>query len=117
VTDNLAHNVVRVVVIGLVVQLAVIGYVFYSGYKSRVETVTFQRAACERGKLDRKDNADFQVAHTEYIRKVTGAASVHEDVKKAARTAIKTFERTSQRLSKRAVLKCQAAIPNATLFP
>lgn len=116
-TDKTAHKLGILIVIGMLVQLAVIGYVFYSGYQRRVDTVKFQRLACERGKLDRKDNADFQVAHTVYITTVTGAKSVKEDVKRAARTAVVTFNRTSQSLAKRSTIDCTKVFPDATVFP
>lgn len=112
-----AHNLGILIVIGMIVQLAVIGYVFYASYQGRVNTVTAQRAGCARAKLDRTDNADFQTAQKVYIIKVTDANSVKEDVKRAAREAIKTFNRTSARLTKRSKLVCARAFPKASLFP
>lgn len=65
--ERTAHILARLIVIGLVAQLGVIGYVFYAGYWGRVETVKNQRIACERNELDRADNAAFQRAHATYI--------------------------------------------------
>lgn len=56
-TDSTAQKLVILVVLGMVAQLFVIGYVFYSNYQGRVSTVKNQRAACERSKLDREANA------------------------------------------------------------
>lgn len=112
-----ATGLAKLVVVGMLVMLGVTAYVFYTDYAGRVNSVTAQRAACERGKLDRNSNAAFQRAHTEYITTVTGAKSVKEDVKKAARKAVKTFRKTSQELSERAKIKCAQAIPKASFFP
>lgn len=116
-TKQTGQRVVQVVVIGMLVQLAVIGYVFYSAYARRVDATKNNRAACERNKLDRTDVADFQKAQTVYITSVTGAASVKEDVKRAARKAILTFDRTSQGLTERSKIDCTKAFPDPTLFP
>jgi hypothetical protein len=113
--DHLA--LAKLVLIGLVVQLLVIGYVFYSGYQTHANNIRNQRAGCERNKQDRADSAAFQTAQTVYINKVTGAASVKEDVKRAAREARKTFDRTSASLTARSKIDCKKAFPDATLFP
>lgn len=110
-------RVVKLVIGCLIVQLLLLGYVFYQSYEGRVDLVGAQRAACERGKLDRTDNADFQRAHTTYIIHVTDAQSVEEDVKKAARQAVKTFKRTSEDLSKRAKIHCAEVFPKASIAP
>lgn len=105
------------ILIGLVVQLGVIAYVGYSTYQGRKDTVKYQRAGCERSKLDRTDNADFQKAQSVYIRRVTRAVSVKEDVKIAAREARKTFKRTSASLGRRSKINCETAFPNARIIP
>jgi hypothetical protein len=83
----------------------------------RVDMTANTRAGCERNKLDRSDVAAFQRAQTTYITSVTGAASVHEDVKRAARKAILTFDRTSKGLTARSKIDCKKAFPDPTLFP
>lgn len=112
-----AARVVKLLICGMLAMLVVVAYVFYTDFEGRKNTVTAQRAGCERSKLDRTANAAFQRAHTEYITTVTGAKSVKEDVKKAARKAVKTFQRTSKDLSKRAKIKCRKAFPKASFFP
>lgn len=116
-TDRTARLLAILVVVGMVVQLGVIAYVGYSFYDGRKTTVENQRAGCERSKKDRTDNADFQKAHSTYIRKVTRASSVKEDVKEAAREARKTFKRTSKSLAKRSKIDCAEAFPKARLLP
>lgn len=111
------RQLAMLITIGMAVQLLVIGYVFYNSYAGRVNVVTSQRRGCERGKQDRKDNADFQRAQSKYIRKVVLAQSVQEDVKDAAREARKTFTRTSKSLTKRSRINCEKAFPKAGFFP
>jgi hypothetical protein len=111
------RSLAKLIIIGMCVQLLVIGYVFYQSYQGRVDVVNSQRAGCERGKLDRTDNADFQRAHAEYIRKVVLAASVKQDVKDAAYTALDTFSRTSASLTKRAKINCEDVYPKVSLIP
>lgn len=107
----------KLILIGMVVQLLVISYVFYNTYDGRVNTVKAQRRGCERSKKDRLANADFQQAHRRYIDKVVLAKSVEEDVKRAARAAVKTYNRTSAELSERALINCSTAFPKARLIP
>jgi hypothetical protein len=116
-TNETGRKLALLILIGMLAQLLVIGYVFYSAYERRVEMTGKSRVACERNKLDRADNADFQRAHTKYITSVTGAASVQEDVKRAARKAVVTFRRTSNSLTSRSKIDCKTAFPDPTLFP
>jgi uncharacterized membrane protein YebE (DUF533 family) len=108
---------VKMIIVGMVVQLSVVGYVAYSSWKGHDDTAKNSQAGCERTKQDRKDNADFQTAQKNYINKVVLAQSVKPDVKNAAREAIKTFDRTSASLTKRAKIDCDAAFPKGGIFP
>jgi hypothetical protein len=56
-TRRQGAGLAKMIIIGLLVQIAVIGYVFYQSYAGREEVVNSQRLGCERGKLDRKANA------------------------------------------------------------
>lgn len=107
----------RLIVLGMAVQLAVIVFVFYRDYQGRVNLVAAQQRGCERYKQDRKDNADFQIAHAKYITRVTSAQSVKEDVKSAAREALNTFDRTSSALLRRSKVLCSDVYPKASLIP
>lgn len=51
-------SLAKLIVIGMAVQLLVIGYVFYQSYQGRSDLVDSQRAGCARGKKDRVDNAN-----------------------------------------------------------
>ena len=67
--------------------------------------------ACENNRKDRIDNAAGWTAHRWYIQRVTGAASVKEDVKSAARKANLTYTRISERLTSRADIDCGGVLP------
>lgn len=111
------QSLAMLVVIGMAVQLAVISLVFVQGYRANTKLLDFQRAACERGKLDRKSNAAFQTAHKQYIDKVVLAQSVQEDVKRAARDAVEVYQITAADLRSRASIDCNEVFPKEGLFP
>ncbi len=67
--------------------------------------------ACENSRQDRIDNAAGWTKHRWYIEKVTGAASVREDIKSAAREAIGTYDRISKHLTERAEIDCGGLLP------
>lgn len=115
-------SIAKLLIAMLFVQLAILAFVYTElnsareddarqAHEARKEIRMGQFMACERGKLDRRDNADFQRAHTTYITTVTGAASVKEDVKVAAREAKKTFDRTADSLDARSRIDCAKAYP------
>lgn len=93
------------------VQIGLVIYIKNESQIARKGLVDFQHKGCERGKLDRKDNSDFQRAQAKYIKKVTGAKSVKEDVKIAAREARKVFVRTSRSLINRSKINCKQRLP------
>lgn len=95
----------------------VAGLPLVAAYVQRQSVVVSSRAACERTKLDRADNAAGWTAHRNYITQVTGAASVKEDVKAAARGAVKTYARISVSLTERSLIDCADAYPDASLMP
>lgn len=95
----------KIVVIGLFVNLGVIGYVFGSNYAARKNTVAGQRVGCERNKLDRKANATgWRIAQE--ARKKSGDISI----------AIK-YGNLARDLERRARLDCNKTYPKARLFP
>jgi hypothetical protein len=99
------------VIILLLVQVTMVIWVNNEANEGRSALVDSQRDGCERSKLDRKATSNFQNTHSEYIRKVTGAASVKEDVKEAAREALKVYRKTSASLNSRANINCKEAFP------
>lgn len=111
------ENLTKLVLSCMFCMLLVVVYVWYSSYQGRVDLVYSQRAGCERGKLDRIDNAAFQRAHKIYIDRVVLAQSVKADVKRAAREAVITYNRTAANLYRRSKINCQTASPKASLIP
>lgn len=96
---------VKIVVIGLLVNLGVIGYVFGSNYAARKSTVAGQRFSCERNKLDRKANASgWRIAQE--ARRKSGDISI----------AIR-YGNLARGLERRARLDCKKTYPKARLFP
>lgn len=117
VTNETLTKLIKLLLIVMGMQLFIVGYTFYTGYQGRKTTVRNQRAGCERGKLDRADNAAFQRAHKLYIDKVVLAKSVEEDVKAAARTAVETYNKTAASLTLRSQINCAKAFPKARIIP
>jgi len=116
-TKKHGENIVKLLIGGMICMLLVVGYVFIQGYQGRQTLVESQRSGCERGKLDRIDNAAFQKAHKTYIDKVVLAQSVKEDVKQAAREAVETYNKTAASLASRSKINCHKAFPEARLIP
>lgn len=68
----------------LVVVVLFVGLALYQN-NIRTDLRDAQRAGCERGKLDRADNARAFRAQSDYLNLVLEADSVKADVKRAAR--------------------------------
>lgn len=115
--DRIVRTLKTLLVVVAVLWLVFLGGVWWTGYEGRVTIVDGQRAACRANLLDRADNAAGWTAHRDYIAKVTGAASVKEDVKTAAREASATYARISMTLTQRAAIDCDKKHPAASLLP
>lgn len=93
------------IVIGMIVQLSVIVYVFYSSYEGRKDLVKSQRAGCERGLLDRSANAQgWRIA--ELARATSGDFEVASE-----------YDEIATGLEKRSQIICVKAYPKASIFP
>lgn len=96
---------VRVILLGMMVQLLVIGYVFYQSYKGRQDVVIAQRSGCERAKLDRRANSGgWRIA--ENARRHSGNIVVADK-----------YESIAEGQEKRSLINCTKAFPNASLLP
>lgn len=92
------------ILIGMVVQLVVIGYVFWSQYEGRKDNVANLRAGCRRGKGDRRDNAAaWRIA--------ANARSIEGDFDVAERYSI-----IASNLERRASINCLEAYPKASVI-
>lgn len=56
-SEHAGRQVVKLLILGMLCFLALLGYVLWQSYEGRVDLVNASRAACERGKLDRMANA------------------------------------------------------------
>jgi hypothetical protein len=102
--DLLFHMAILIIV-GMIVQLVVIGYVFWSSYEGRKDLVTSQRLGCRRGRLDRNANAEgWRIAEA--------ARSASGDYAVAAR-----YDIIAVGLEERANINCEDAYPKASIFP
>lgn len=108
------NKIAWVAVAACVVLLALYGIASYQDRKTSADAA---RKACRTSKLDRIDNAASWTAHREYIESVVLAASVKEDVKRAARRANRVHRRTARRLTARARVDCAREHPPASILP
>lgn len=98
-------SLVKLLIIGMVVQLFVIGYVFYQSYAGRSGVVTAQRKGCERGKHDRDANAQgWRIAET--ARRASGDIAVANH-----------YAEIASGLEARSRIKCADVFPLAGLLP
>jgi hypothetical protein len=129
-TRGQTSSFVKLILVGLAVQLAVIGYVAYSTYVGRENVVTASRAGCERNKLDRIDNANGW--RTAEVARMHGAArtlhiplaEVKQRIKKRPKpddpvdlVAAWKYDRIAEGLETRSRVSCPKAFPKAGLFP
>lgn len=105
VNDRLLYNIAKLIVLGLVVHLFIIAFVIWSNYEGRKDLVTSQRRGCERGKLDRNDNAGGWRS-AEAARRASGDIQV----------AIQ-YQALAERLEARGRIDCERAFPKASLIP
>lgn len=132
IDDKQTRNILllgRLIVIGMIVQLMVIGYIFYANYEGRVDLVQAQRRGCRRGKLDRIANADGWRA-AENARVSTAAKTLHlfpDEVMVIVRRkprrgeipdikAARRFNRIADGLEKRAHIDCRKQFPDPEVF-
>ena len=127
---SLIFRLVIMIIIGMVVQLAVIGYVFYANYQGRSDLVKSQRAGCKRGKLDRGANAEGWRA-AEAARIASAAKTLHipiGEVTVIVRAknppqhvipdvrAARKYHRIASGLEERARIICEEQFPGAKIF-
>lgn len=104
-TDRTALNLGKLIIIGMAIQLLVIGYVFYQSYQGRSDVIHSQRLGCSRGKKDRKSNAKgWRIAQD--------AREADGDILVA-----KKYGRLASDLEGRAKINCHTAFPKAGLLP
>jgi len=121
---------VKMILIGLAVNLAVVSYVFYQSYVGRETVVEASRAACVRSKLDRRAEA-YGWRTAEQARLATLAKSMGVPLAQANKlivlkphhgdppdlVAARKYAGIAVGLEERNRLTCIKAFPKAGLLP
>lgn len=115
ITHTQAERIVKLLICCFLVVVLTLAYMAYQAYS--ITIVSNQRAGCERIKLDRRDNVDFQVAYINYVNRVALELPTKRDVTDITKEATKIFDNTSSRLAKRAKIDCAHAYPDTRFLP
>ena len=104
-TRTAGVHLVKLLIVGMVVQLGVIGYVLYSSYQGRVDLINAQRHGCVRGKLDRRANArGWRTAQ-------------HRSLSQHQPRFSKIYNGIASGLDARSRIDCTKVFPSASLLP
>lgn len=123
-------RVVRLMIIGMLLFLVLVVYVFWTGYEGRKDLVAGQRAGCERGKLDRGDNAKgWRTAEAARLASVAEDMHISVDAAKSVITqpplagdlpdliAARNYNEIATSLEDRSRIECSEVFPDANFFP
>lgn len=120
----------KMIIIGLIVNLGVIGYVFYQSYVGREAVVKASRRGCDRSKLDREANAVGW--RTAEVARIHGAArQLHIALDDAEAlipqkpwpgeptdlSTARKYDQIAKGLEARSRISCSKAFPKAGLLP
>lgn len=105
ITKHSGKMLTQLLLIGMVVQMLVVGYVFYQSYAGRTKLVHSQRAGCERSKFDRQANAaGWRIA--EAARRAGGQIVVAN-----------RYRDIASKMEDRSRIKCDQVYPTAGILP
>lgn len=120
----------KLLVVGLLANLGVIGYVFYQSYVGRDAVVKASRRGCNRSKADREANAmGWRTAEGARINSVAqelgipifeADAMIKQKPKNSDPSnliAARKYDHIAAGLEARSRISCSAAFPKAGLFP
>lgn len=105
----------KLVVIGMIVQLGVIGYVFVTDYHGRRDGIISAREGCERDKLDRKAAAELNDALLQSFD--ASQKKVPKIRSKERLEAVERIRKSNDGLKLRAAIDCHKRYPAASLLP
>lgn len=105
ITNRAGRSLTQLILIGLVLQVSVVGYVFVTSYSGRKALVASQRGGCERSKLDRLANAQGW-RNAEKARRADGQIALADE-----------YARIAHGLEKRGRIVCSTVFPKASLLP
>lgn len=102
---NTHIGLAKIVVLGMLVQLMVIGYIFVASHSTSDTIVNAARAGCERNKRDRRANAEgWRIAQS--ARWASGDFAVS-----------RRYGKLASQLESRSRLNCKKTYPKARLLP
>jgi hypothetical protein len=129
-TKEMGRHLVKLLIIGMVCFLTLIGYVLWQSYEGRADLVTSSRTACERGKLDRGANArgwrtaqvarEKSLAQAMHISDQAVAKLVKADPSPndpADLVAARRYNRIANGLERRFHIDCKRVFPSASFLP
>lgn len=103
--NDTALKFIKLVLLILVIQVFLIGFVLWQSYEERVHLIDAQRASCERSKLDRKANAyGWRIAEQARLR--SGQVATAYD-----------YSNLAVGLESRSRVNCHRAFPKASIIP
>ena len=104
-TNRSGKQLAKLLILGMLVQLLFIAYVFFQSYDGRKGVVHTQRIGCERAKRDRQANAvGWRIA--EAARRAGGQIVVANK-----------YRHIASELEQRSKIDCEKAFPSATVLP
>lgn len=105
VTEKTAYNLAKLILLGLVVHIFILGYVFWTDYSGRTEVANAARAGCERDRTSRALNAEgWRIAQD--ARRASGDIAV----------SVRYAELAAQ-LESLSKINCTDLYPKASLIP
>jgi hypothetical protein len=105
VTEKTAYNLAKLILLGLIVHVFILGYVFWTDYNGRKEVSNAARAGCERDRTSRALNAEgWRIA--EDARRQGG------DIRISVR-----YAELAAQLEALAQINCTDLYPKASLIP
>lgn len=129
-TRSQGTKLARLIMLGFVLGLVVVAYTLYESYQGRVDLVDSQRVGCERGKLDRRANAegwraaeDARLASLAKSTKITinQARALVKELRKPDDppdlTAAWRYDRIAAGLEERSRITCSEVYPSASFLP
>lgn len=104
-------------VIGWVLLLLLVAYVFGQSYAGRTQLANDQREACRVTSFSRIDVGKALRAQSDYLNLVLEAESVKDDVKRAARRNQAVQDRVATRLERIARVPCEEQFRSPSVLP
>lgn len=112
---TLTHRFAKLVIIGMVVQLGVIAYVFITEHNGRQDAVFAAREGCKRDVLDRQASVTLNENILKAFRE--GQRQAPQVLTPTRKRAVEEIESTTSGLDDRAHINCTERYPDAGWFP